>query len=292
MLIKSLRSPSRQNTSNLPSNSFDDMTKFLFMDEKYPDQTARKCARVTSLTGLLVPARSHGPFREAYYGIIVETLQCNAKHIRSLPQIHASNLLPELGNDDDSRFAFLNKIVQVVLDFNFKIYRVGYINDKRFKMLHGKEKGIVGLCFLSLLFCLKEELDAAPIWPVMETDRSDLQDLQFPGLVQNVDWLTSASLASVSIDNTNLGEVLYSTKRSAHGSVVDCLAYLLHLDYLKSSAIKQTAFKEGLANIASKLQPAIVINETIRMTFAPPEPGLICKGPIRYMHPVVPADES
>jgi hypothetical protein len=93
---------------------------------------------------------------------------------------------------------------------------------------------------------------------------------------------------SVSVDNRNLGEVLYTTKRSAHGSVVDCVAYLLHLAFLRSIGHTQTAFKQRLADIASGLSSAIACDEVIELKFEHPPTGYTPTGPIRFAFPMTP----
>ena len=73
---------------------------------------------------------------------------------------------------------------------------------------------------------------------------------------------------NLSLDNKNIGEVLFSTKNSAYGAAVDFAAYLLHLRHLREQGYKMTPFKERLADIAAPLDAIIGRNEVIEMQFS------------------------
>jgi hypothetical protein len=242
-------------------------TKLLFMDEKYADLGASKSAQVTSLTGLLIPSASHGDFRNRYYRLISSIIEAAPNTISAIPAVHAAELFPEA--DDEVRIEFLRDLVKIVVDLDFRIFRIGYYRTPELLKMCKDERGIVGLCFLSLLSCLQNELADSVIWPVMERDQSPTQDQMFAGLLQTLDYGTyHLGSANMSVNNTNLGEVLYTTKRSAHGSVVDCLAYLLHLHFLKGIGHRQTLYKERLAELACPLTSITAHNEVLRMNIS------------------------
>jgi hypothetical protein len=266
-------------------------TNFLFMDEKFADEGAPLGARATSLTGVLIPADTHRAFRGRFYGLVHQAIGDEQHVISPMPVVHAMDLFR--GKDDDTRFCFLDGLVQIAIDLGFRTYRVGYRpTPELLKILGGKEGVLLGLCFTSMLCCLKGELAKSVIWPVMEIDRNSLeQDRSFGGLVQNVDYMTSRlGPASMSVQNDNLGEVLYATKKSAYGSLVDCIAYLLHLRFLRSIGQPLTSFKSRLADIASRLEPVISFDEVIEMKMEMPPAGHLPDGPLRFMVPIVPQD--
>lgn len=237
--------------------------KFLFMDEKYADQNAPKNAQTTSLTGILIPADVHGTFRKRFYGLVTDAIDDSDYEIAKWPHevTHASKLLPD--STDDKRFIFLEGLVSLINEQEFRIYRVGYFKTPDFMTGHGgQERQIVGLCFFGLLCALQKELALSQIWPIMETDRTAEQDQSFAGLVQTLDYMTERfKTESVSVDNANLGEVLYMTKRSGYGALVDNVAYLLHVKWLQSVGHELTPYKKRLADIASDLIPAIAFDE-------------------------------
>jgi hypothetical protein len=185
-----------------------------------------------------------------------------------MPEIHAASLFPS--HPEEIHFRFYEELVRLVIDLELRIYRIGYYATRKLKTTFDGEGGIVGLCFMSMLLCLKTELAHSQIWPVMEIDQTPKQDRHFAGLVQRLDHATSRlGSSAMSIDNENLGELLYTTKRSAHGAVVDCMAYLLHQGFLRSIDHHQTPYKSRLADIASGLKSMIIVNETIDLKIGP-----------------------
>jgi hypothetical protein len=246
--------------------------KFLFMDEKYADDGAPAKARATALVGILVPAASHPSFRSRFYELLAVALGATKTVIPAIPKIHASELFP--GRTDEERFAFLEGLVTIVNELGFRVYRVGYLKTPKMIQLIKSEKNIPGLCFGEILRSLESELVNSAVWPVMETDGSEPQDQAFGGTLQFVDYAASLiGKGSISLDTENLGEVLYSRKRSAHGALVDCVTYLLHMKWLRSIGLTQTPYKEHLADIASGLDPAIAVDEIIRMRVGLPPEG-------------------
>ncbi|MET4219820.1 hypothetical protein ABIB00_005044 [Bradyrhizobium sp. LB14.3] len=266
------------------------ITNFLFMDEKFADEGVPLRARAISLTGILISADAHRAFKGRFYGLVHRTIGDEQHVISPMPVVHAMDLFP--GKDDDTRFRFLEGIVQIVADLGFRTYRVGYRPTQELLKIVGDKEGVLGLCFASMLHCLEGELAKSVIWPVMEIDRnSSKQDRSFAGLVQSVDYMTSRlGSASMSVHNDNLGELLYTTKKSAYGSLVDCIAYLLHLRFLRSIGHSLTPFKSRLADIASSLEPVISFDEVIEMKMEMPPAGYLSNGPVRFMVPVTPQD--
>ena len=134
------------------------ITKFLFMDEKYPDNGAPRRSRVTSLTGVLVSAEVHNVFRERFYSLAFDVLGRKKGVVLPPPKIHASELLPELGDNDEGRFGFLREMIQLVNDLDCRIYRIGYYSTENLRRMYPDEKSVVGLCFMSMLFVSKQNL--------------------------------------------------------------------------------------------------------------------------------------
>lgn len=263
---------------------------FLYMDEKYADTKLPRAARITALTGLVVPADGHRRFRERFYSLLNRVVASPDGTIPTMPIIHAADLLPE--QDDAAKHQFFEGIVSIVLDLEFSIYRVGYRTTKELlSMFSGSESEIVRLSFLGILSCLKERLKSDTIWPVMESDNTPAQDRGFAGMLQNFDYLrTHLPDTAFSLDNSNLGEVLYSTKRSAYGAVVDCVAYILHAQSIQNLGAELTGFKSRLADLATMLEPKIAFNEDVTFTIGAPPPGYEPNGPICYGQKITPRD--
>ncbi|WP_141502420.1 hypothetical protein [Rhizobium sp. J15] len=267
------------------------------MDEQYVEpQTDRSKGtkqrkRCLSLTGVLIPTNVHSTFRQRFYQEIATALNIDGNNIPEIPEIHASNLFRE--QPDAVKYHFLKGIVSICLDLNFLIYRVGYYRTLRMDESFKDPKSILGLCFLGLLSCLKDQLIQNEIWPVMETDNTKDQDRHFAGQVQQIDYLSSLiGRECMSIDNCNLGELHYTTKRSSYGSVADCISYMLDARFLLSSGHEISPFKRKLAEIAVELDPLIMFDEIIEMKFEKPPSGYIGEGPFRYTFPISPTARS
>jgi hypothetical protein len=240
--------------------------KFLFMDEKYADPQLPPALRVTSLTGLLVAVENHATFRAQFYALLTKVVRDQQGTISSLTVIHAAKMFPEFGGDDARRFEFVEGLVDIVVAARARLFRVGYVWSAKMQSTFKTEKAVLGLCFDGLLRVLAGELKGNQIWPVMETDHTTQQDQTFAGFIRNLDYFTvRIDPANMSMDNKNIGEVLFSTKNSAYGTAVDFAAYLLHLRYLRKQGLTMTPFKERLADIAEPLDAIIGREEIIEM---------------------------
>lgn len=230
--------------------------KFLFLDEKYADQCAPRAARITSLTGALVPANMHREFRDRYYDLVGKAIGDPDGVISKWPdrQIHASKLLPD--STDDAHFSFLEGLVKLVNEFDFKVYRIGFHTTPQGVAGLQGETGLVEVCFINLLWVLKTSFPDTQVWPVIETDHTARQDQNFAGMMQKSDYIASrwrAKPGELWLRDSNFGEALYMTKRSGYGSLVDCVAYLLHTKWLHSRGHDLKPYKRRLAEIASQL---------------------------------------
>ncbi len=265
------------------------------MDEQYVDRNTYRGGQVpqrrqcVSLTGVLVPVGIHRAFRNRFYMAVATALNVNDNIIPIMPEIHASRLFPE--HSDEVKLQFLKELVAICADLKFRIYRVGYFETSQITEMCKDRKGILSLCFSGLLHCLEGELARNEIWPVMESDNSAQQDCVFAGTIQNIDYLTTViGSAIMSVNNDNLGELHYSTKRSAYGTIADCVSYLLDASFLQSLGLIRSPFKAKVAEIAFGLKSTIAFDEIIELKIERPPQGYVGKGPLRYAYPITPTD--
>lgn len=237
---------------------------------------------------MLVPTNQHRVFRERFYRAVASAIGSTVRAVQEMPEIHAKDLLR--GFDDEVKLQFLTELVALCVDLKFRIYRVGYYEDPEVLSVFKHRKALLALSFVGLLHCLEDELSQSEIWPVVETDFSAEQVRHFPGVIQNLDYLTAILGKSfVTIDNRNLGEVLYSTKRSAYGATVDCIAYLLDAKFRGWSGGIASPFKQQLIDIAERLDSIIEFNEIIALKLEAAPPGYVGKGPFRYARRMLPS---
>ena len=249
-------------------------TSFLFLAERQTDTKAPPDAQVTSLTGILVPSEAHGSLRTRVLRLISETVDGLDDPVSGLGRVVPGNLLPE--QDDPARAAFLEGLVSLVNASGAAVYRIGYRKTygtiSQLEYLCGSAdlvtgQNLVGLCLSSIVRCMRKELGTSRIWPVVERTEG-------PG------WSAITMPVETPFDDPNLGDVLYGSKRSAHGTTAECVAYLLHLGWLRSMGVRQMPFAEELAGIAAGLDPLIAVNEVIDLKVQQPPPGYAAEGPI------------
>lgn len=259
--------------------------KFLFMDETYSDPGSP--APATVLTELLISADAYPEIRRRFYELVIASMPTKQNVIEPMPMVHASNLFRHLGDDDEGRFTFFEGLCDIILETDLRIYRVGYLRRSVADQM--TEPQTIGLCFLGFLWSLGDALAEGPVWPVMESDRTTEQDRQFAVQIRDIGYHTMRlGPANMSIDNSNLGELLYVTKASSLGALVECVAYLRQAVYLRATGATLTPFKSRLADIGARLDAAITIDEVIEMNGSQPEGAI--KGPVRQMVPIIPSD--
>jgi len=257
------------------------------MDERFGLPTDHR--RYTALTGILVPSGTHREFRRRYYELLPVATHNQTGVTRGIPIVHASKLFPD--QSDQIKLTWLSEIVQVCKDLDFSLLRVGYYESRQLKALHHSNEALLELCLMGLIFSLAPELDKHEIWPVMEASNPHQQDAYFAGFVQKLDYMTELyPQCRMSINNSNLGEMHYVTKRSIYGSTVDCLSYLMDARLLVASGAAASEFKQKLARAAENLDSITTINEVIEMKFGAPPPDYSSNGPARYMVKVTPSD--
>ncbi len=243
--------------------------KFLYMDERYADQSLPREAWSVTLTGMLVPADRHREIRDRFYDALATAVGRKPNTVPALIEIHAAALLPDA--DDNTRITFLQNVTDIITDFDLSLYRVGYRRTRQLVRTFKTDTAILGLAFFGLLGLVTRDLPTDLIWPVMETDVTAAQDQAFAGQVQFTDHIGAhIGTEDLSRDQTNLGEVLYSTKRSIHGALVDCAAYLLNVRTLAREERPLSAFKRRLADVADRLEAAVRYDEIILMRHGGP----------------------
>lgn len=266
------------------------MLKLLFMDERFAHKNEDKTVQATSLTCLLVDMNDHVNFRDRYYALLRGILCDDSNVVPQLPIIHAMDLFPD--RDDADRLSLFEGITHIVQELDFKIFRIGYRENRHFGRSQNDEKEVLSLCFHSVLHCLEKELLVSTIWPVMEIDRGHQnQDRSFPGALRSLDFLTAViGKATMSIDNANLGEVLYHSKQSAYGAVVDVVSYLLHVYFRRTEGDRLSPFKQRLAEFGADLHASAVWDEVIDLQIGQPPSDYQAVGPIRWAFPITPRD--
>ena len=229
---------------------------FLFMDESFGDP--KRNSEPVVLTGVMVPAANHGAVLSKYLELFRAIFQPRQGVVEPQPDVHAVGLFKNIEADDEQRLLFFKGIVDLLLGLKLEIYRAGYFATPEALRLFNRKDHLLGLCLLDILSIVTERHPEKQIWPVMEMNASDrVQDLQFAGMVRSLSYYGDrVGKENVSIKYDNLGELLYSSKRSNLGSIVDCVAYLRQAkEQRERGAVSE--FKKKLADIGALLEPSI-----------------------------------
>lgn len=266
------------------------MTRLMFMDERFAHPKDAKASQVTALTALIVDADHHRAFCDRFYALLRRVIQSEDNVVPAMPEIHGHTLLPAC--DDETRSLFLTGLIEIATELEYSIFRIGYRENRHFVSVGKSERDVLGLCFLSLRFCIESKCDDRAIWPVMEIDRNYAeQDLHFPGQIQSVEWSSKFLDSSfLSVDPARFGEALYHGKRSAYGAMVDCFSYLLHIAHRATTGEDLSSYKRDLARLCEGLAPIVRRNEVIDLQIGTPPPNHVSDGPIRWVFPITPQD--
>ena len=254
---------------------------FLYMDEKYLDVQAPPEMQVTSLAGLLVTADTYPRLRDRLFRILPGSNEgAGGFDI----EVHASDLFRD--RPDEEHFAFYRDLVSIVNELDCRIYRRGFNFIPGHQLLRKNEKDLLGLCFRSMLIAADDFERDAQIWPVMEIDHTEAQDLNFAGYVRWADQATAHLQMTgdgveelidddYMVDNSRVGDLHYVSKKSIVGCAVDCLVYLLHCKWLNEMEFPLTEYKARLAEIAASLHPSVVDDYvgSFQLDVPPTQPG-------------------
>ncbi len=184
---------------------------FLFIDEKYGDEDVPIKEQAVSITCMLVPANRHKEFRSKYYDLVREAIASPDERVISRLEprhFHGATLLPD--STDEVRFMFLNGLVELANDLNFRIIRTGYNTTRKLLSISGNERGVVELCFADILYMLRNVSEDVQVWPVIEIDHSPSQDRNTAGMMQRADYTASYPFMTrkgMRLKDSNFGEV-------------------------------------------------------------------------------------
>lgn len=236
---------------------------FLYMDERYLDAAVPREHQVVSLSGLLIFSNEYSSFRDRFIKLLPGFREGKPR----TTNVHASDFFRD--RTDEEHFAFYDGLITLVNELGCRVYRRGMNFVPGHKLFYKNQQEFLRYCFRSMLLAVAELKGNHQIWPVMEIDRSKVQDDNFAGYVR---WMDEATTYlnwqgdgvknliedDLMVDIERFGEVHYVSKKSIVGSAVDCLAYLLHCNWLQLSGYSLTPYKRHIASLASKLDPSLV----------------------------------
>jgi hypothetical protein len=243
---------------------------FLFLDETHNNRVP---INITSVTGLLVPVIKFPKIRDSINSI-VSAIDKGGNIINVNPiLLKYSNLLPNY--DDATKFNVLNKLVDLIVEEQLAIYRVGYYLKKEFVSAFsfnhfGKQ---ATFCYSTLCFALQPILEKSIVIPVFDAGFDQSFQVAVDRLSDIQKTTTSTRVAGaerlLSIKNShNLTDVFFADDN--HVGLIqlaDIVAGLRKESEIKRETEKdpETNYRKKMLSISDRLESAIEHDETILM---------------------------
>jgi hypothetical protein len=244
-------------------------TYFLYLDETYNEEVSPS---VAALTGILLTTQKSVRIRNRIYDTVISKAAIEPNTIIAPPELHFSNFLRDY--PDEVKYYVMNKLVDIVLEEEVAVYRVGYYLTE--ELLRIFSTNSISVCWFGIMSVIQPALEHNTVVPVLDVGFDPgFQPIAsiFSMPVKEMDMMRSYGLGeSVSISNShNLLDVLYADSRfSTLIQLVDVIAGLRRL----SETVRETGkefeseYNQQLYNISKRLDPAMIYEDVIRMKFA------------------------
>jgi hypothetical protein len=241
---------------------------FLFLDECQSDALDATDTRISSLTGLLVPAENYKALRERFYSLNMWAIRTGHNEFNlNPPELHGSDFLRS--EDDSRKLKTFTELVDLVVNGGVDVYRIGYYVTGRLRSAFASDPKLIGLCWFSMVNKLQAVLEERAVVPVMDMG-DDYLVRCLSGQVRSMDILRAVDCKNMSVNWTEnlFGEVFYADSRfSALIQVADIVSYLRHTADMHREGRLLTTFRQKLLQIAEAIEPAIAFEEIIAFNY-------------------------
>jgi len=232
--------------------------KLLFIDEA-TSEPLKGVGKIAVLTGIVVPLRDYVSARSKFYQSLGRPKTGANVTIDLAPiELHGRKLLP-LATDDE-KIAALTKVVDLVLQYEFAIYRFGYVIDRTFARRFKRDDAAYSLSWADLIGAVQPEFADGPIIPIADAGNPALAE-HMSGFIRGLDVIREAGFGpSLSVQATEniIGEVFFGdSKYSVFVQVADIVSYLLLQRDMRHLGWATTPFKDRVLQVADRLVSAI-----------------------------------
>jgi hypothetical protein len=219
-------------------------TAFLFLDECMYEPLD-----LVALTGVLVPLGCYCQLRDEICAITWKLLNPPPNTVPAPIELHASNLLAELGGSHDQdvldrlRVDVFESAVNLVNRYRLRVFRVAYLNHSEIRTSMEGDPQLYGLTFFGIKNLIQDCLANTLIIPVMDGIPSSASEKSSPpridrqlirsfalGVRNTHHFRQNPAVAKlISIKNTeNLAEPLFADSQfSTMLQLTDLVSYLL-----------------------------------------------------------------
>jgi hypothetical protein len=232
--------------------------QLLFMDET-ASEPVKGLSRIVAVTGVVLPVTRYAQARSRFYQSFRGRRTEGGLTVDLAPiELHGRKLLPDA--TDDEKIAALNRVADVVLEYELGIYRFGYVDHKNLKRFFNSDDVAYALSWADLVSAVQPELRDGPLIPVADTGNPQLAE-HMSRFIRNIDVLREAGFGgSLSINATEniIGEVFFGdSKYSVFVQVADIVSYLLLQRDMRRVGWPISQFKERVLVVADRLVSAI-----------------------------------
>ena len=232
----------------------------MFLDESKSEKVRQSSAYIASMTALIVPAKKYNSVQTAFYDILKPFIQPEENTINlSPPELHGRALLKDLPEADDTmRLQIWHKIVNLVIENQLDIYRVGYYITPEFLSLVKGDRNGISSCWFRITEVTQPVYQEEQLIVIMDGFNKDAVH-KMSGMIRSCDIVRSVgSEDHLSLQNTEnlIGEVFYADSQySAMIQIVDNISYLRQVNDLSQEGHNFSEFKQKVLAEAKRLDP-------------------------------------
>ena len=242
----------------------------MFVDECYSDQVRSDSTFISSMTAVILRADKYNSVRAGFYRILKPFIMPKDNTINLMPpELHGHALLRDEPDDDDrKKIDTFHQLVDLVIENQLAVYRVGYYITPEFQTtFKGDERG-TSLCWSGITAVTQPEHENEQLIAIMDGfDKETVRKMSL--MIRNCDIMRSAELGdSTSLKNSEniLGEVFYADSRyCVMIQIVDIVAYLRNVNDLSEEGRKFSRFKQKVLAEAKRLDSVMKYDAVVEL---------------------------
>ncbi|MCK5374656.1 MAG: DUF3800 domain-containing protein [Alphaproteobacteria bacterium] len=239
-------------------------TCFLFIDESIIELNRNK--KLYTYNAIKVPVSVYSELRSNLYNSISKVLgHNNQNEIRAIPELHYNDFLPE--ENDDIKFSVMSEIVNAIIKYDIKIYRVGYYRTKETEKIVFKDNidsQFYSLCWFGIQSVTTEIRKENLLIPVVDAGfngsfQSRVDGFGHPQKLVDQMWEKHSEGISLGYAD-NIAETSFvDSKFSIFVQAADCITGLRNTIIQNSNNTEISEYKKQMGDISQLLDDGNVI---------------------------------
>ena len=242
----------------------------MFLDECYSDQVRSDSTFISSMTAVILGAGKYNSVREGFYRILKPFIIPEDNTIDLMPpELHGHALLRDEPDEDDrKKLDTFHQVVDLVIENQLDVYRVGYYITPEFQTTFKSDKRGTSLCWFGITTVTQAVYENEQLIAIMDGfDKETVRKMSL--MIRDCDIMRSAERGdSISLKNSEniIGEVFYADSRySVMIQIVDIIAYLRNVNDLSEEGRKFSSFKQKVLAQAKRLDSAMKYDEVVEL---------------------------